>query len=249
MERAAALVKVGRFQEALPLAERILKEYPNNHIYLRRMAEIRGQLGQHREEAALWERFMKVAPSPGEACPAIGNAYRNAGDRVASIGAFERCLALEPRNADFRFYLAKACEDAKQFSRAQKLYREASQAAPEYPDLAIGWARMEVFVGDAKRARGLMQKLLAKNARNTDALLVLGMAHRQLGEYEAAREVLERGLRLSPSYSDFLAVLGGVAEGQDRPDEARACYDRYLAQRPGDAAIQARRARLRGELK
>jgi Tfp pilus assembly protein PilF len=103
---------------------------------------------------------------------------------------------------------------------------------------------MEVFIGNPGRALARVAPLLAKSPDNVDGLLVKGMALRQQGKHGEARLLLERGLRLSPTYGDFMLVLAGIAEAEDRTAEAEAMYDRYLALHPDDTDVRNRRTRF-----
>ena len=243
-DRIATLIRARKFQEALPLSERILKEFPHNPVYLRRTAELHDQLGNYAAEVQLWEAFMRVSPTPGEACPDLGYAYQKLGRGGDAIGAFERFVELQPKNPEFLYFLARAYERGKQYRKAMATYQRTCTFSGDDPDPIVGWARMEVFNGAPAQALRRLQPVLARNPDNVDALLVEGMALRQQGAYDRARPALERGLRLSPGYADFLLVLAGISEAQDRPREALAWYDRYLALAPEQTEVRARRARV-----
>lgn len=243
-ERLIVLMRERRFEEAQPLAEAMVKAFPGNPVYLRRQAEIQGELGHPKEEAEAWERFLKVSPTPGEAFPALLNAYRKMGQTRPAIEACERAVALEPTNAELLFYLGRACEYGKAFAKAKEAYKRACERRPGDSDATAGWARMEVFIGDPARAIQLVEPVLARHPDNGDCLLVHGMALRQQGQYARARVSLERGLKLHPGYGDFMLVLAGIAESEHHPAEARDWYDRYLAQNGEDAEVRARRNRL-----
>lgn len=242
-ERTLVLMRAGRFQDALAPARRILEAYPDNPVYLRQMAQIQGRLGDAAAEAALWERFLKVSPTPAEAFLPLGDAYLKLGRRKEAIATFERAVTLEPSNADFLFRLGRALEGDRQFDRAGSVYRKGAALNPGDPDLATGWARMELFAGNPAKALALAGGVLARNPENCDALLVQGMACRAQGDYPRARAALEKGLALSPRYGDFMLVLAGVALSEGRPENARALCDRYLALHPGDAQARALRER------
>jgi len=243
-ERLAVLMRSRRFEEARPLAESIVREFPNNPTYLRRLAEIQGELGHPKEEAEAWERFVKVSPTPGEAFPALGNAYRRLGQTRLAIDAFERAVALEPKNSEFLFHLGRAYEYGKAYAKALETYKRACVQNPGDSDATAGWARMEVFIGNPVQAARRVEQVLARNPNDVDSLLVHGMALRQQGQYARAKVSLEKGLKLSPGYSDFMLVLGGIAEAEDRPAEAIGWYDKYLARNGGDATVRAKRDRL-----
>lgn len=246
-ERTVVLIQARRFQDALPLATKILATFPDNPNYLSQMAVIQDQLGDFKGEAETWERYLKVAPSPGDGIAPLGNAYRRSGRILDCVGAFKRGVAMEPANSEMLFNLGRAHEWAHQYEQARQVYQQCCALHPGNMDATTGWARMEVFAGDPDQALRLAGKALAVNPDYTDALLVQGMAYRQMGRYDQARATLEHGLRLSPTYGDFMLVLAGVASSQDRTPEARLYYDRYLALHPEDAEVRTRRNSLQDQ--
>ena len=76
------------------------------------MAEIYDHLGQYDQESAYWEKYLDHAPTPIEACPQIGQSYWKQGEKFQkqAIAAYQRCLAIDPKNTDSIFYLAHAIE-------------------------------------------------------------------------------------------------------------------------------------------
>lgn len=245
-DRSHALLGQGREDEALPLLQQLHDAFPDNPIYLRELAEIHDARGEWQTEVGLWERYLELSPTPWDACPKLGDAYRKLGKQAESIRAFERCLATQPRDPDLIFYLAHAYERAGRFLEARTTYRRGLEVAPDYPDLQLGLARMEVFIGDPARAQGLAESVLRKRPASAEALLVLGMALRSRHRLDEAAAVLRRGLAISPDSVDLLTVLGGVAEQLDRRAEAIACYRRALRQEPGSEALKKRLDRLGG---
>ena len=231
-ERTAKLMRANRQAEALPLLQKTLAAFPNNPVYLSKAAEIQHQLGHYQEEAELWERYLKVAPTPGSAFPDLGNAYRKLGQPRVAEDAFARAVALEPRNVEFRFFYGRACEDAGDYGQARKAYQEACAMHPDDPDSRAGWGRMEVFGGHPRQALLEVDQVLARNPDNVDALLVEGMALRQEGKYLQAQTALSHGLSLSPRYGDFMLVLAGVQKALGHPKEAALLLARWQALDP-----------------
>lgn len=90
-----------KYEEALAIMERLYEDYPT-HINLRRIADINRELERYAEEAEAWEKFMLVAPTPDEACLALGEAYRLAGELEKMVDACERCVAMDPSSDNYR---------------------------------------------------------------------------------------------------------------------------------------------------
>ena len=162
----------------------------------------------------------------------------------AAIAAFQRCLALQPGNPDSIFYLAHALERNQETDRAAALYREGMTVHPEYYDLTIGLARMQLRQGRARDAWQLAGKVVAQQPGNVDALLVLGLACRQLGDRAGALGYLRHGAELADGYADFHAVLAQIAEEDTDLDGAILHLRKAAALDPGNTAVARRLALL-----
>jgi len=189
---------------------------PANPTYLNDLATTYGKLGRTSEEVRYWEMFFERAPLPIEACPQIGLAYQKLARTDEAVHAFERCLALDSANSDSLFYLAHAHERKGEFTRAADLYKRGLVIAPDYLDLRIGLARVELNLGQPQLAREMSLQVLRQFAGNSDALLVAGLACWRSGDRAAARGYLEKGAKLSGNSSDFQVALAGLSQDEHR---------------------------------
>jgi tetratricopeptide (TPR) repeat protein len=71
-----------------------------------------------------------------------------------------------------------------------------------------------------------------------------GYAHRSAGNFDVARQLLERFLERQPDFIDALASLGYVAIEQGRLDDAEAPLKRALSLEPGNVPVLFDYARL-----
>lgn len=232
--------KAGNYQRALDSAVQLNGAYPDNHIYIERIADSYDQLGDYTHEAGFWEKYLDIAPNPITACPQIGQAYWKANRKDRAIDAFERCLKLDPENADSIFYLAHALERTGQLTRSAQLYEQGLKLAPKYIDMQIGLARLWLRTGKTADAKEAAMKALAQSPDNVDALLVAGQAYAQEHDFSKARQYLEHGAQLSGGYMDFHSELAKIAVEQKNYPEAARQYNRILQDRPNDENVRAR---------
>jgi tetratricopeptide (TPR) repeat protein len=233
-------------EEALGLTEKLHQNYPQNHIYIEQLATIYHLLERYREEAESWELYMQSSPTPVEACPQLGEAYRRQGLIPETLKACQRCLALDEKNVDSLFFLALAYERSNQLDKATEFYERAVRLYPPYPDTRIGLARVSLRQGKTARAEELISRVYEQTPNHVDGLLVFGMTMRSAGRLAEAKRYLLRGAELSPTYGDFYVVLGGIAEQEGDINEAVRCYDRVLELAPENRDIARRRNQLRG---
>lgn len=226
LEDAAAARKEGRPRDALKAAERLLRFSPREPRYLALKAELLGLSGDAAPEAAAWEEYAAVAPFPTEACPALGRAYERAGDAARGLEAHRRCLSWDPSKSDLKLYHGRALEGAGRAAEAERLYREILAASPRYSDAALFLGRILLRRDEVPGAAALIEPVLARAPKNPDALLFGAMLERRRGRPERAKELLRRGIEVSPAYADLHLVLASVLEAEG--DAAGAARHRAL---------------------
>ena len=244
--QSKSLTDQGRYRDALEPTLTLYTSYPGNHIYIARLAEIYDHLGQYDQESAYWEKYLDHAPTPIEACPQIGQSYWKQGEKFQkqAIAAYQRCLAIDPKNTDSIFYLAHALEMSGEWAQAADLYRKGIALSPAYTDLKLGLARCWVRLDKPADAKKLADKILAKQPNNAEALLVLGMVYLHQENYVDARKMLARGAQLSDTDADFHILLARVAEHMNDDSEALRQYTRIAQLRPNDERARSRRDAL-----
>jgi len=234
-----------QYEEALSPTLKLYRAYPENHMYIERLAQIYDHLHLYEDEARYWERYLDLAPTPIAACPQIGEAYWKQGDahEKQAISAYERCLAIDPLNADSIFYLGHALEMSGDFERAAATYQKGLQLSPEYTDLRLGLARSWLRLDKAGEAKAIVEEVLRKKADRSDALLLAGMISLHGDDYSKAKEYLTRGASIS-SDPDFHVLLARIAEHQDDDAAALKEYTLLAELRPNDERVRKKRDAL-----
>jgi tetratricopeptide (TPR) repeat protein len=213
-EDSRALFNAGKWQAALAPSLRLKTLEPRSHILAQRLALIAQHLHHPEEEARWWEDFMRLSTTPEEACPRIGFVYRELGKTADSLRAFERCLAINPNDSDSLFFLGLAYERSGEPGRARRFYSEAAASAPDYPDVQVGLARLDLREGHPDESLSRTQRVLQRHPENTDALLVAGLAALRLSRLDDAKKWLTHASSLSASDPDIRRALSKVAAAE-----------------------------------
>ena len=230
----------GRFVDALEPTLRLMERFPSQHVYVGRLARIYEKLDRPADEAAAWERFVELSPTPVDACPGLGNAYANAGDREKALRAFERCASFDPRNSEMLFFLGLAYERAGRTAEALARYSESAASDPSGVDSQLGLARLALRTNKVAEARRAADAVLHRSPDNADALLVAGLAAERMGRLQEARTFFERALAVAERYVEAHIALGRVEETMGRRAEARRHFERALELDPsrrGEIAV------------
>jgi hypothetical protein len=92
-------IEEGRFAEALPLALDLSRAYPDEPEVALWVARVHHGLHDPASEANAWEKYVALSAAPAEACPALPEAYEQAGRQGDARDAAARCLRYEERDA------------------------------------------------------------------------------------------------------------------------------------------------------
>lgn len=90
------------------------------------------------------------------------------------------------------------------------------------PEMRLNLARAFLQKGDAARTRALTTEILARDARNKQALVLLAGAAIDEDKYPEAEEHLRRAIGIDPSFALAHTKLGEVLQKEGRDDEALA---------------------------
>ncbi len=244
LEESRRALDSGDFERGAELLTSLLEDDPENYIHLKHLAIPLHELHRYREEAEIWERYMLVAPTPANGCPAIARAWSRAGEEAKAIDAYERCYEIAP-NPDNIFNLARQYEGMHRWMDATRLYEEGAALSPDYADMNLGLGRMYMHSDREVDAQRIAEKVLARKPDSADALLLMGTAAKSNGDLAAAKKALTHGVKVSPDYDDMRLMLGMVLESEGDSTGAAEQYRKALANSPDRRDIRARLERLR----
>lgn len=103
------------------------------------------------------------------------------------------------------------------------------------PGDAIAQARQLVEAQRAEEAIGVLDRVLAREPRNAEALLVRGTARLVAGEAAAGRRDLARALEVDPALREGWLTLGALEVSEERWEAALAAFGRAEAIEPAAA--------------
>lgn len=210
---------------ALQPTTMLVEKFPNQQVFAERLAKIYAGLDKAGDEASAWERFLRVSPTPQDACPAVAEAYWRAGDKEKSLDASVRCRDFDPLSGELNYFLGRAYERANKPAEAKQAYLDALKVEPPHVDTRVSLAGMLLREGKNAEALDVIRVSLPVNPDNSDVLLMVGIANQRLGKRAEARQALEKAARLSPTYGDVHLVLGILEFSEGHMAEARRRFD------------------------
>ncbi|MGH9312509.1 MAG: tetratricopeptide repeat protein [Vicinamibacterales bacterium] len=183
------------------------------------------------EQAALLDpQFPQVQYS-------LGVAYFNAKQYQKASGPLAGALAARPDDIGTRRMLALSYLNAEVYGKAADLLRDDPQRESD-PSLQYAYGVALVRSDRGAEAEAIFTRLLAAHGDHAEMNVVLGQAHAQQGDFEAAVRTLHRALQIKPDVAEANATLGVIYFKQGRLSEAAEALRSELKSRPDDVSAR-----------
>jgi tetratricopeptide (TPR) repeat protein len=184
-----------------------------------------------------------------EMASVLRSAYDSLEQPGRAVEALETAREHVPGNEQLLFSLGAAYESNRRFDHAERAFRELI-AANDLHAPALNYLGYMLADRGQKlpEAVDLIKRALSIDENNPAYLDSLGWAYFRLGQFDDAREPLERAARALPKVSVINDHLGDLYVQLKRYDDAIAAFERALAgDRDGldPAAVEKKRNRAR----
>jgi tetratricopeptide (TPR) repeat protein len=233
-DRAAALLSVGRVEEAGAEIDETLRKAPDDPDALALQAVI--AVAQNEKEAALdlAKKAVEAAPKSATARIALSYAQQAGFDLEGALSTLEEAVKIESENALAR---ARLSELLLSFGRLDEALDEAKKAAGKNP----GIARTQTVLGFAylaqirmKESRAAFEKAIGLDQADPLPRLGLGLAMIRDGDVEGGRKEIEIAASLDPNNSLIRSYLGKAYYEEKRYEFAATQFDMAKEFDPND---------------
>jgi tetratricopeptide (TPR) repeat protein len=207
-----------RWKEATGAYERALARNPRNVELQTRLAVLllsHGGAAEAGRAAVILESARKLSPTDTQVLYLLAEARRGAGKLEEAETAARQLLALAPGSASGAYALAQIYDEKQQYRRVVETLEPVVERA---------------------RADG------AADTRMAAAVLLLGSAHHELGNFDRALATFDLARTLAPQNRSIALYELGVLVSARRIDEALGRSKTLLAERPGDPRVTRLRA-------
>ncbi len=179
-----------------------LEKGPSGAASSQSIAELKKGIARYSAEV---ERQVKAAQNLGVYYKMLALKYMDASMYPLALANLEKAVEIYPENPQLAYYSAVACarmakaelaDEAaarEDLRRAELYYRRAIFLEPGYVNALYGLAVLYAMeLGRPADAEPLLQTILAKEKKNTDALFLLARIRYGAGRLEEAIEIYQR---------------------------------------------------------
>ena len=170
-----------------------------------------------------------------------GRAYYQKGQFAMARDEFNRATIDDPQNADYRHNLAMALQKTGDVAGAEQVLRQnltnvSAMHQPSYHSLS----QMLVTQNRHAEAQDLLQGWAVAQPYVPEAHVEMAWMQREMGHPAGAEQSLRQALQVDPRHPSAMAQLGQLYQDSGQTDRAAAMYQRSLATRWGQPAVQSR---------
>jgi tetratricopeptide (TPR) repeat protein len=245
---ASALVALGRAEEAVAAAERLVALVPLRADALVVRARARQLIGNLTAALSDAEAAASLEPGRPDFLVLRGSILRQLGNAGAALEAFTAALELDPTLVRAWYERGAAEETLQHFGAARTAYQRALELLPTYLEAGLALADLLRRTGLTTQAIRLLADLLLTEPYAFGALVLLGRSLADENRLADALAAFSRVLRFHPEHTEALFHRGLVEARLRRFDAAIADWDRVVHADPtgpmaASARAQARSAR------
>jgi tetratricopeptide (TPR) repeat protein len=243
-----ALFKAGDLKEAIPQFTMLLKAASPNSSEALRYTILLGMANYGIGKFAQASPYLRAA---ADADPqnlpirlALAHSLLWSKQYSKVLEAYKEILALDPDSAEADMLAGEALDEMKDTPAAIEMFRKASKAKPNQPNVHFGlgyllWTRKQYPEAIAE-----FQAELNNDPHHAQALLYIADSHVQMNQYSDAAPLLEQAIKQDPSLGLAHLDLGIVAVNEGNNDEALREFLAAEKLIPDDVNVHWRLGRL-----
>ena len=222
--------------EALAVTKKYLGDYPEANevrlFYARSLLEQK----QYKESRVQFQQLLKAKPDNAELAFAVALLSIQLGELDRAEQELRQALSVGNKDSStVHYYLAQLNEAKKNDAAALQEYQEVKEGEYVFPS-RLRMTYLLVKAGKLNEAREALHQTEARNNQQR-ALLILteGQILRDAKQYDAAFQVLSKGLETLPNHPDLLYEAAMVADKQGRADIFEELLRKLIKVEPGHA--------------
>ena len=244
------LMSQGRFEQAIPICERLLKAVPGNTGLLLNLGMAEQMAGHPEKAIPRFEEILRAEPNNVPALSSLASSQLQLEQPKAAIAPLSKLVALQPANHVTRGMLAGALLSAGDLDQAAVQYRKLTAEAPADPKALYGLGKTY----EELSAR-LYDRLTKNGPHSAYVAALIGASRFKSQQYHSAFFFLKEAKRSQPylrgvhsglaviyqksGHADWAAIEEREEDGVLPPDCAKNLSECYFVKNRYAEAAQA----------
>jgi tetratricopeptide (TPR) repeat protein len=196
--RAVEAHRHGRLSEAEEACRTLTATVPPHAKSLYMLGLIRFHEGDTAAAAALIAQALAVTPDDEHFHFSLGMIQEVQGAHAASLAAYRRAVVVQPAFAMALYFLGLAFSRQYWPEQAMRCFRRVLVVEPGHLAAGINLASAMLYFDDLAQGEAMARSVLARDAGQVNAWVVLGKALFRQGRFPAALDAFDRALERAP---------------------------------------------------
>jgi putative PEP-CTERM system TPR-repeat lipoprotein len=159
---------------------------------------------------------------------ASGDEYAAAGKLAEASIQYLNAIQQDPNAGDVRVKLAEVYLNAGDFGRALQEYARAADLLPDDSSVQLKAGGLLLMAAQFDDARLRAEKVIEKDAKNVDALILLANAFAGLNDFDSAVAQIEEAIQVNPARGATYSNLGSLELSRGKRDAAEAAFKKAI---------------------
>jgi tetratricopeptide (TPR) repeat protein len=242
LQRAAALVREGRLDEAEAQARLALADPETGAVARSVLGTIRFQQGRLDDSLRFLEEAIALDARLVGAHLSLAQIYALKGEPARGLETLDRVLKQQPDSLAALQQAAVLAESHDELERSLSYWMRAKKLEPDDPDVLLGFGRVCLKMDLLDDAEPALTRAASVRPNELSYQYTLAAAKVGKRQFEAAQALLEPLVRTRPDDAQLQYALGSVLYIQGRLPEAAERLNESLRLKPDHLAAQYYRA-------
>lgn len=230
---AESYVRQGKFTEAIPMLETILRSAPGDLKARNLLGIALLSSGRNAEAAAQFRKAVQINPRFLPALKNLGTSELALGKPTEAKGHLEQALKLAPADPATHLLLGDIYFAEQNYDRAASHYERSGDLHLKNPDAAARYVRSAAESNRSAAAIAAGEQLIASGVRNAGLYSALAKAYTRGGKIQQAYDALRTATELDPRDETNYLELMSLCLEHNTWDLAVEIADVALARMPG----------------
>ena len=218
-----------RYEEALQALNKAAESKPNDFNILFTLGDVYGHLHRFEDAEKSLRGALKIRPDYGQAYVLLANALFRQKRTDEGEAALNKGVALAPGSANGQLLLAEVLGHQGRTAEAETSFRRVLKLEPNNHRALNGLGYSMVERNDnLGEALQMIQRAVNAEPGNGYYLDSLGWVYFKLGNLDEAERYLTEAGRIVTSSPGINEHLGDLYQKRNKPEEARAAWEKAL---------------------
>ncbi|MBN2373579.1 tetratricopeptide repeat protein [bacterium] len=227
-DKALAFFEDNKYEEAIPLFEKVLKLNPGDTEAYIALGQIYDVLGDNEKSIKALEKALTLEPDNLRIYIQLGVSYMKAGKYNEGLDVFKKALDFNPRCKEAHFNTGLYHFQQQEWPKAKDSFIKTLKLDPgdaaAHNYLSVVYQRE----GDLANAMSEAEAVLEKDPENITALLNLGSIYHATNKIKEAQDALEKAVKIKPDFGKAHYFLGLVYFQQNRLQDAIGSFNKAI---------------------